>query len=280
MNRSLALLLLSTAVVSGCRLPQPAPPAPPMPPPAPMRAAAVNAHPYFANVPVLELARAGPLPGRPATAPAQPPRQFAYVDPHGPLPAELDALDVTAGCPIDGARRLGLAATSPGGAATVRVYDIDGRQVVQQAVPVPGARLVTALIQAPGTRLLVGIAVTGGAADSPAARAELFFHDMATCRTLRRVKLEFRLDRGRGQAFVAVPDGSVWACGGGGIVRIWPRELRVEPLARVGGEGRPRLAGRTLYLAGPQGLRQADVSHLITTRSPYSVSREEYPMPE
>jgi len=183
-------------------------------------------------------------------------------------------LGVSALCPIDGGRQIGIVTcvspdpNVPGQepeAARLFVYDVARRSLVLEATPMPDHKVLTAVIQAPGTRRLVGLGLRGVTPapemdDAFYGDGELFFFDLDAKKTLKRIPFDFPISRREVRPIAAAPDGTLWVSGGGGIIRIDPQKMTAEPLATCPPSGNMIFVGRTLYMVGGPTLRYGDVS--------------------
>lgn len=191
--------------------------------------------------------------------------------------APFTTLGIYEVCPIEGGRRLALATAvspdplAPGqdpASASIILYDVAKRAVDFEAVPLAGCKIITALAPVPGTTLLAGLGLEGV---EPSMEADnhydgnhtLFFYDWKARKTVNATPLPFQADRNFGRAFVEGPDGALWLCGGGGLARIDPKTLALEPVAKIGTDGNLLFAGKTLYLGGSAGLRSGDITPFL-----------------
>ena len=180
-------------------------------------------------------------------------------------------------CALDGGKQLALATAvspdplAPGTAPTAGklfVYDVATARIVHEDAPLPDCQILTALAVVPGTRRLAGLGLRGVAPSFEAdnhysGNHDLFLYDLDAKQTVKRIPLEFQADRNFGRAFAAGPDGHLWLCGGGGLVRVDGKALTATPVARVGADGNLLFVGRTLYLGGAAGLRSADLTPFL-----------------
>jgi hypothetical protein len=166
--------------------------------------------------------------------------------------------------------------------ARLFLFDVAQGQITWSGVPLPGCKVLIGLLQAPAPadHLLIGMGLPGVNPtdeddDSFYDDATLFFFDLTTKQTVATIPLAFRVGLREGRPFAPAPDGTVWAVGGiggnvlegphdGGIFRIDAATQRVTPVARVKGTlGNFVFIGTTMYLAGADHLRWADVAGLL-----------------
>jgi hypothetical protein len=166
--------------------------------------------------------------------------------------------------------------------ARLFLFDVAQGQITWSGVPLPGCKVLIGLLQAPAPadHLLIGMGLPGVNPtdeddDSFYDDATLFFFDLNTKQTVATIPLAFRVGLREGRPFALAPDGTVWSVGGiggsvlegphdGGIFRIDAATQRVTPVARVKGTlGNFVFIGTTMYLAGADRLRWADVAGLL-----------------
>lgn len=184
----------------------------------------------------------------------------------------------------DGRRIAGVTWTSPDPLfpgqepqeAVLFIFEVETKRIVHHGVPLPGCKVLTTVHPArPGK--LVGLGMFDviplhEADDSYYGNTTLFFYDVAQARTTKRIDLPYSLCRRSGRPFVDAPDGSIWAVGGGALLRIDPSKETIEPLARLGpgaeaGDGNFLVLGDRIYLAGKAGLRIGELRGLGPGRS-------------
>ena len=194
----------------------------------------------------------------------------------GALRAPFRFLGVSAIVAIEGGRRIaGVTWTSPDplfpgedpDEAILFIFDVASQTITGQSVPLPGCKVLTSVHEArPGKLVGLGmptVPTLHEADDSYYGDTTLFFMDTDTLEVTRRIDTPYSLCRRSGRAFVDAPDGSLWAVGGGALLRIDPEAETIEPLATVGEDGNFLVEGGKLYLAGQPCLRIAEISHLL-----------------
>jgi len=137
------------------------------------------------------------------------------------------------------------------------IFDTSQAKIVREIEPVVAARGAGLVVGVGGRRIL-------GWTDDPADRRAsiLYGVDVADGRVAFHKKLPFplpiRIGSNQKEPFDyrLGPDGKVWTYLGGALVRIHPRDARIEVVGKVRRGGRIAFSGRDIYLSGTERLRR------------------------